>query len=99
MKSNREENLTARIYEERKQRSPGTTYRIEKRRPTEEEAAGEYCYDLIVGQDGEICRLCDVARSEGLAARLLKIFREGGVTPLEAPYILEDLMVDKDLID
>ena len=77
----------------------GTRWRIEKSRPEEEEAEGEYCFDLIVCDGEGACRLHDVARSEELAEKLLKAFAEGGVTPLEAPYILEDLMTDPEWID
>ena len=87
------------VYKEEKSGGRKTVYRIVKRKVDEGEAEGDFCYDLIVEEGEEICRLRDAARSRKLANALRKVFADGGVTPLEAPYILEDLMCSPEWID
>ena len=79
--------------------SAPAVYRLIKRKPAPEEAEGDLCYDLSVENADGVCILRDIARSRRLAGAICEVFAKGGVTPTEAPYILEDLMACSEWLD
>ncbi len=73
--------------------------RLVKREPKTWEAPGTECWDMIVECGEERCVLEDVARSIAHAERLKELFEREEVYPVQAPFIMEDLLACGEMLE
>ena len=80
--------------------TPEYEIRVIERSPGREDPFGRaVVFDLLVRDGTDSVLLADVASTKERAEMLRRLFSENGVGPVEAPYIMEDLLSDPDFLE